>query len=58
MMAMPGGIATREDLLAAVWGDSAYGASNVVDATVARLRAKLGDDVIRTVRQVGYRFDA
>jgi DNA-binding response OmpR family regulator len=57
MMAMGGRIATREELLAAVWGESAHGASNVVDATVARLRAKLGDDVISTVRQVGYRFD-
>ena len=57
MMAMRGRIATREELLAAVWGDSAHGTSNVVDATVARLRAKLGDDVIRTVRQAGYRFD-
>lgn len=57
MIAMPGGIATREELLAAVWGDTPHGASNVVDAMVARLRAKLGDDVIVTVRQLGYRLD-
>jgi DNA-binding response OmpR family regulator len=30
----------------------------VVDACVRRLRARLGGDVIETVRNVGYRFNA
>jgi DNA-binding response OmpR family regulator len=29
-----------------------------VDACVRRLRARLGGDVIETVRNVGYRFNA
>jgi len=46
----------REDLLSEVWGHAAQPQSNVLEACVARLRHKLGADVIETVRGVGYRL--
>lgn len=49
---------SRMQLLADVWGFGFDPGSNIVDACVRRLRAKLGPDVIETVRNVGYRFDA
>jgi DNA-binding response OmpR family regulator len=49
---------SRERLLSEVWGYSFDPGSNVVDVCVGRLRAKLGADVIETVRNVGYRLDA
>ena len=52
-----GEVCTREELLAEVWGYSFDPGSNVVDVYVGRLRAKLGSQVIRTVRNVGYRID-
>lgn len=53
-----GDVCTRQRLLADVWGYSFDPGSNVVDVCVGRLRAKLGADVIETVRSVGYRFNA
>lgn len=50
---------TRESLLARVWGYDYFGGTRTVDVHVRRIRAKLGtehEDVISTVRGVGYRF--
>jgi DNA-binding response OmpR family regulator len=58
LMRGDGEVCTRQRLLADVWGYSFDPSSNVVDVCVGRLRAKLGADVIETVRNVGYRFDA
>jgi DNA-binding response OmpR family regulator len=58
LMRRDGEVCSRERLLADVWGYSFDPGSNVVDVCVGRLRAKLGADVIETVRNVGYRFDA
>jgi DNA-binding response OmpR family regulator len=48
---------SKEWLLSSVWGYWFGSASNVVDVYVARLRRKLGADVIVTVRGEGYRID-
>jgi two-component system, OmpR family, response regulator len=48
---------SKERLLASVWGYHFDPGSNVVDVYVRRLRAKLGAEVIRTVRGEGYRID-
>jgi DNA-binding response OmpR family regulator len=49
---------SKERLLSAVWGFSQHPGSNVVDVYVRRLRAKLGDGIVTTVRGEGYRIDA
>ncbi|HEU5001386.1 MAG TPA: response regulator transcription factor [Actinomycetota bacterium] len=59
LMANPGRVFTRENLLSRVWGYEYYGGVRTVDVHIRRLRAKLGDDhakFIETVRGVGYRF--
>ncbi len=58
LMRQEGEVCSRERLLADVWGYSFDPGSNVVDVCVGRLRSKLGGDVIETVRNVGYRFNA
>ncbi len=51
----------RAELIAALWGKDADGipAERTIDVHVRRLRAKLGsfEDIVRTVRGAGYRFD-
>jgi two-component system response regulator MtrA len=59
----PGQVFTRELLLERVWNYDYLGDSRLVDVAVQRLRAKVEDDpkeprTIKTVRGVGYRFDA
>ena len=53
-----GEVCTREELLEAVWGFTFDPGTNVVDVCVGRLRAKLGHEVIQTVRNAGYCFHA
>jgi two-component system, OmpR family, response regulator len=57
LMRRDGEVCTRQRLLADVWGYSFDPGSNMVDVCVGRLRAKLGTDVIETVRSVGYCFN-
>lgn len=58
LMSGAGDTLSKERLLAAVWGYRFDPGSNVVDVYVRRLRAKLGSDVIKTVRGEGYRIDS
>lgn len=53
-----GRVLTREQLLEKVWGTNYYGDLRVVDVHLGHVRQKLGsDDLIVTVRGVGYRFE-
>lgn len=57
----PGQVLSRQVLLRRVWDYGYVGDSRIVDAAVARLRAKVEEDpanpaVLRTVRGIGYRM--
>ena len=54
----PGRVYTREELIDRVWDGRFDAESNVVDTYVRNLRRKLGDDVVQTLRGVGYSFPA
>lgn len=61
LVAHPGRVLSREQLLSEVWGYDYFGGTRTVDVHIRRLRAKLGaehDSWITTVRNVGYRFAA
>jgi two-component system alkaline phosphatase synthesis response regulator PhoP len=54
----PGIVLSREQILEKVWGYDYFGEIRVVDVHVGHIRQKLGsEDVITTVRGVGYRFE-
>lgn len=60
LMKEPRRVFSREDLLKLVWGDSIHIETRTVDVHVRRLRRALnqtGDDLIRTVRSLGYSID-
>jgi two-component system alkaline phosphatase synthesis response regulator PhoP len=53
-----GRVLARERLLEKVWGGQYFGEMRVVDVHLGHIRQKLGrDDLIVTVRGVGYRFE-
>lgn len=47
---------TRDEILQAVWYYDYTGETRTVDMHVKALRQKLGEDVITTVRGVGYKM--
>ena len=57
-----GQVLTRKMLLEAVWGYQFDPQTNVIEAQISRLRAKLGlggaAPLIHTVRGIGYRMSA
>jgi hypothetical protein len=59
LVAHPGRVHTRDQLVGTVWGYGHVGDGRTVDVHIARLRRKLGAehrDTIRTVRRVGYKY--
>ncbi|MBT4790557.1 MAG: response regulator transcription factor [Halobacteriovoraceae bacterium] len=57
LSANPKQIFSREKLLDQVWGYENYPTTRTVDTHVLQLRQKLHNDLINTVRGVGYRFN-
>ena len=55
-MRNPGMVFDRETLYERVWGLEAMGDSATVAVHINRLREKLGESLIQTVRGAGYRF--
>lgn len=55
LYARPGVVLTRDEILQAVWDYDYAGETRTVDMHVKSLRQKLGEDVIATVRGVGYK---
>lgn len=52
-----GTILTREKLLNMVWGFDYFGDERTVDTHIRRLRRKIGEDIIKTHRGLGYSLE-
>lgn len=53
----PGKVFTRDQILKSVWGDEAIVGERTIDVHIRKLREKIGNDYIRTIKGVGYTFD-
>lgn len=51
-----GKVMDRQTLLNQVWGNNVYVVDRTVDVHVRKIREKIGDEYIETVKGVGYRF--
>jgi two-component system alkaline phosphatase synthesis response regulator PhoP len=54
----PGKVYTREIILKNIWEDSVVVTNRTIDVHIRKLREKLGDDIVSTVKGVGYKFEA
>ena len=52
----PGKVYSREQILTIVWGNDTIVGERTIDVHIRKLREKLGDDYIRTIKGVGYTF--
>jgi len=53
----PGKLFTRHDIYTSVWGNQLIVGERTLDVYIRKLREKLGEDYIRTVKGIGYKFE-
>lgn len=53
----PGKVFTREEILIKIWGYDVVVGDRTIDVHIRKLREKIGEDYIRTVKGVGYKFE-
>ncbi len=53
----PGKVYPRDELLKYIWGEDVYVLARTVDVHVRKIREKIGDGYIKTIKGVGYKFE-
>jgi len=56
LVSRPGKVFTRDQIMSSVWGDDTIVGERTIDVHIRKLREKLGDEYIRTMKGVGYTF--
>ena len=56
LMSKPGKVFTRDEILERVWGDGVVVGDRTIDVHIRKLREKLGSELIKTIKGVGYKF--
>ncbi len=57
LFSKPGKVFTREDIMNNVWGKEIVVGDRTIDVHIRKIREKIGDTIIRTIKGVGYKFD-
>lgn len=56
LISKPGKVFTRDEIFQIVWGDKVIVGDRTIDVHIRRLREKIGEDLIQTVKGVGYKL--
>jgi len=56
LISKPNKVFTREEIFQSVWGDDIVVGDRTIDVHIRKLREKMGDMHIKTVKGVGYKF--
>lgn len=57
LVSSPGKVFSREDIYSAVWGNEVVVGDRTIDVHIRKLREKLGEDIIVTLKGIGYKFN-
>jgi two-component system, OmpR family, alkaline phosphatase synthesis response regulator PhoP len=57
LAATPNKVYTREELLNNIWGNDVYVIPRTVDVHIRKVREKIGEENIKTIKGVGYKFN-
>jgi len=58
LMSKPGKVFTREAIMNQIWGGEVVVGDRTIDVHIRKLREKLGEELIKTIKGVGYKFRA
>ncbi len=53
----PGKVYTRDQILESIWGDDVLVVDRTIDVHIRKIREKLDDNFIQTIKGVGYKFE-
>jgi two-component system, OmpR family, alkaline phosphatase synthesis response regulator PhoP len=53
----PGRVFTREEIFDKIWGSDVIVGNRTIDVHIRKLRERLGEDYIKTLKGIGYKFD-
>ncbi len=53
----PGKVFKREEILDRVWGNEVIVGGRTIDVHIRKLREKIGEDLFKTIKGVGYKFE-
>ncbi len=56
LISKPNRVFTRDEIFSAVWGDNIIVGDRTIDVHIRKLREKIGDEHIKTIKGVGYKF--
>jgi len=54
----PDKVFTREEIFSSVWGNDVIVGDRTIDVHIRKIREKLGNDIITTIKGVGYKFES
>jgi len=57
LISKPNKVFTREEIFSQIWGNDIIVGDRTIDVHVRKIREKLGDDRIKTVKGVGYKYE-
>ena len=53
----PGKVFKREEILDKIWGNEVIVGGRTIDVHIRKLREKIGEDLFKTIKGVGYKFE-
>jgi len=56
LISKPDRVFTRDEIFSTVWGDNIIVGDRTIDVHIRKLREKIGDEHIKTIKGVGYKF--
>jgi two-component system, OmpR family, alkaline phosphatase synthesis response regulator PhoP len=56
LVSKPGKVFTREEIYFSVWGDNVVVGDRTIDVHIRKLREKIGNDHIKTLKGIGYKY--
>ena len=56
LISKPGKVFTRDEIMLKVWGSEIVVGDRTIDVHIRKLRQKIGDKYIKTIKGIGYKF--
>ncbi len=58
LISKPGKVFSRDEIMTRVWGEDVVVGDRTIDVHIRKIREKLGDESIKTIKGVGYKYDS